>query len=451
MSSRSEQMRSLMAIMVQAVDDIIEAWATEDQGPVDATPSAEIFKARRTILAAMGVITDLVQSAPERLMEICSQFYESRALHVAVQNNVPELLSTASPRDGVSLNQLCATTGMNKQKLARILRCLCTIGVFNEVSHGYFANGKTGDYLAKNPGMKAWIIFLSGTAYTASVHLPETLSHPIKGHSNSPLSTAFQQAQDVKISYFEWLHTPVNQTSDGSPVYRTELSTFNLAMIGGSKALTWSLYEDYPWHKFESATIIDVGGGLGGMCLDLARKYPNMKFIVQDQGPIIEEAQNFWNAEMPEALQNHRTLLMKHDFFLEQPIKGAEIYNLRYILHDWDDEHCILILKALRPALLQRPWQSRLLICDSVMNTTIGQPAIQEGGLGAASSPLPKNWGHAARFAHMRDLNMMTMLNGRERTAQEVAALAEQAGLEVVKIWPCRSLVWITELKASSL
>ena len=81
----------------------------------------------------------------------------------------------------------------------------------------------------------------------------------------------------------------------------------------------------------------------------------------------------------------------------------------------------------------------------------IGQPGIREGGLGAAPSPLPKNWGHAARLAHIRDLAMMTLLNGRERTAEELAALAEQAGLKVVKIWPCRSLIWITELRLDSI
>ncbi|KIK64596.1 hypothetical protein GYMLUDRAFT_981809 [Collybiopsis luxurians FD-317 M1] len=439
MDSRSGQMRSLVAMLVQATEDIIQAWGTEDQRAVDAMPSVEVFQASRTILSTMGVIADIVQSPPARLAEICAQFYESRALHIAVQNNIPSLLSTASQQDGVPLDHLSKKTGMKEHKL-----------VFNETSHGHFTNGKTEEYLAQSEWMKDWIIMLSGIPYTASTQLPHTLIDPVKGHSDSPLDTGFQKALDVRTSFFEWLHTPINQTSGGSPVFRPELSEFNRVMVNSSKALTWQLYEDYPWHEFQNGTIVDVGGGLGGMCLDLARQYPDMKFIVQDQGPIIEEARKFWQTEMPEALEKHRTRLMEHSFFSEQLIKSADIYNLRYILHDWDDENCILILKALRPALVERPRQSRILICDAVMNTTIGQPRIPEGGLGAAPSPLPKNWGHSARFSHMRDLIMMTLFNGRERTAEELAALAEQAGLKVVRIGPCRGLLWITELGVDS-
>ena len=88
---------------------------------------------------------------------------------------------------------------------------------------------------------------------------------------------------------------------------------------------------------------------------------------------------------------------------------------------------------------------SRLLIVDQVMNTTCGSPVIQR-----APPPLPANYGYAWRMAHLRDLNMMTLSNGRERTPEDMVAFAAESGLKVEKIWPCRGYVWITELRKAT-
>lgn len=42
---------------------------------------------------------------------------------------------------------------------------------------------------------------------------------------------------------------------------------------------------------------------------------------------------------------------MGHDFFTEQPVKGAEVYLLKWILHCWSDKYARNILRALIPAL----------------------------------------------------------------------------------------------------
>ena len=41
---------------------------------------------------------------------------------------------------------------------------------------------------------------------------------------------------------------------------------------------------------------------------------------------------------------------MEHNFFTEQPVKGAEVY-FRWILHDWSDEYALRILQSLVPAM----------------------------------------------------------------------------------------------------
>ncbi|TFY67302.1 hypothetical protein EVG20_g3987 [Dentipellis fragilis] len=451
-SAKSEQLRSLIRLLADASESVIQSWEAEEATSTQEQssekvylqgsplPSKELFEARRTVVGAVGMVMDLVQEPQSRLMEICSQYYEARALHIAVEKRVADLLADADPTQGVPLLDLSHQTGIKEQKLGRVLRCLCTVHVFVEVRPDHFANSLTSKSLIGNDFLRAWIMSMGQIQYSSSNKLPEILFDPVRGQSESDLDCAFQEAAGTKLTWWEWLRQPI-QNADGSTGPRPDLEIFNLAMIGGGRVFGPPLYGDYPWATLGPATVVDVGGGIGGMSLDLAKKFPNLKFVVQDRSAVISQARAVWQRELPDALESQRTQLMGHDFFAEQPVKGAEIYNLRYILHDWDDEACVRILSSIRPALVGSP-NSRILVCDQVMNTTCGSPSIS-----SAPAPLLANYGYAVRFAHMRDLNMMAEFNGRERTPEDLQTLAKRAGLQVSKIWPCRGLVWITELR----
>lgn len=160
---------------------------------------------------------------------------------------------------------------------------------------------------------------------------------------------------------------------------------------------------------------------------------------------------------------------MEHDFFKPNPVIGADVYWLRYILcvsifphdvarfqvmlqlqecfllicfsdsHDWSDDYCIQILSAIRPALSS---SSRVLICDQVMNTTNGCEELEP-----APWPLPANYGVYTRYSHQRDLAMMGIINGIERTPAQFKAIVEASGLRMDRIWECRSQVSIVEVR----
>lgn len=85
--------------------------------------------------------------------------------------------------------------------------------------------------------------------------------------------------------------------------------------------------------------------------------------------------------------------------------------------------------------------KSRILICDQVMNTTLGFP-----GIPPAPKPLPANYGYHARYSHHRDLTMATLINGIERTPAQFTAIIERAGLVVNKFIECRSQVSMIEV-----
>lgn len=67
--------------------------------------------------------------------------------------------------------------------------------------------------------------------------------------------------------------------------------------------------------------------------MQLSQLYPQLKFVVQDRGPVLEQAKTeVWPQDNPRALKEGRVSFVEHDFFKPNPVKGADVYWLRYIL-----------------------------------------------------------------------------------------------------------------------
>ncbi|KAL8919606.1 MAG: hypothetical protein Q9172_004909 [Xanthocarpia lactea] len=115
----------------------------------------------------------------------------------------------------------------------------------------------------------------------------------------------------------------------------------------------------FPWKTVHNGLVVDIGGSRGSISIAIAQHFPSLRFVVQDQGEVIEAGRG----QLPPALQT-RVAFAEHDFFKEQPVKGADVYLLRWVLHDWPDNYAVTILKALVPALTNR---SRLCICEHVL------------------------------------------------------------------------------------
>lgn len=100
----------------------------------------------------------------------------------------------------------------------------------------------------------------------------------------------------------------------------------------------------------------------GGFSLQLSKLYPDLNFIIQDRAPVLKQAETeIWPRQHPAALatQGRRVRFQPHDFFEPNPVAHADVYWLRYVLHDWSDEYCVRILAAIKPAMGPR---SRILI-----------------------------------------------------------------------------------------
>lgn len=162
-------------------------------------------------------------------------------------------------------------------------------------------------------------------------------------------------------------------------------------------------------------TGLQIGGSAGHDDIELARHYPNIKFIIQDRGEVVTS----FKAALPSDLDS-RIRFQSHDFMGTQPVHGAEIYFLKHILHDWPDLVSVKILQNIVPAMtpFKNNRGSRLLIMDSVM-PEMGQVPLTIMQLNTAM-----------------DLQMMAALSAKERTMADWEALLKAADhrLRIVNI-----------------
>ncbi|KAL9023044.1 MAG: hypothetical protein Q9180_008420, partial [Flavoplaca navasiana] len=147
------------------------------------------------------------------------------------------------------------------------------------------------------------------------------------------------------------------QNATDLPVFRALANMPDRAMVFAG-AMTWHallpgfspqyLASHFPWGSSgDELTVVDVGGGLGHVSQALVAHNPDSRCIVQDCPEVISQAQE---QDLPPGIRE-RIDFQAHDFFHEQPVKGADVFLLRLVLHDWSDKYAVRIIRALIPAL----------------------------------------------------------------------------------------------------
>ena len=115
----------------------------------------------------------------------------------------------------------------------------------------------------------------------------------------------------------------------------------------------------YDWASLGKGTVVDVGGSHGSLSIAIAQAFPLLRCIVQDRPEVIA----LGPGKLPSNVHG-RINFMAHDFFQEQPVKDANIYILRWILHDWSDTYATRIIQRLIPALRLG---AKLLVLEQVL------------------------------------------------------------------------------------
>lgn len=101
---------------------------------------------------------------------------------------------------------------------------------------------------------------------------------------------------------------------------------FDLGM-GGTEATKPLVEEMFDFSSLpEGSTVVDVGGGRGHLSRRVLQKHPHLRFIVQDLPAVIHGVED-----------TDKVTMMEHDIRRRNPVRGADVYLLRSILHDYPD------------------------------------------------------------------------------------------------------------------
>ncbi|KAI3394966.1 hypothetical protein diail_2024 [Diaporthe ilicicola] len=296
-----------------------------------------------------------------------------------------------------TVTELAAPTGADVVFTARILRFLASHGLVSEVSEDTFEANRLTRTLSVN-GYRAGMNQTFHIIAPAVIKAPDFFKDTGFQNPDNVVKTPFQLVNNTDRPAFEWAHQ-----------HRPDLvAEFGLWMTALRGRTTWLDVLDFEALikanadadvaiNADTPVFVDVGGGIGSQCALFKKKLPHLpgRVILQDLPIVIQHA-------LPtDGVEN-----TAHDFWGEQPVKGARAYYLRTILHDYPDQKCLEILKNIVPAMGPH---SFIIIDDIIIPDTGAHPRTTE-----------------------MDYIMMTTLAAMERTRKQWDDLLSAAGLEVI-------------------
>ncbi|KAK4050384.1 hypothetical protein OIV83_003453 [Microbotryomycetes sp. JL201] len=190
---------------------------------------------------------------------------------------------------------------------------------------------------------------------------------------------------------------------------------------GGIKGVAFEGGFDFQGLK-DGAILVDVGSGVGAASLVLHKVAPHINLILQDRPEVISgETTKTFEGAASTALESGQIKLQEHDFFKPQPIKHADVYFLRAIIHDWPDHDAKTILRHLADAADSN---TQLVVVEHVVKSLAPTESASQSVLIVQSPPIP----------YHLDLQMMCALNAQERTKEHFQDLFKSAGWELKRI-----------------
>jgi hypothetical protein len=320
----------------------------------------------------------------ERLFQAASGYMISAALSVAAKLKIADLLADG-PR---SVADLAEATKSNEDGLYRVLRALVSAGFFTAPGPRTFALSPEVELLRSD---------VPGSIRPMVLWMANALHFEVWSEMSYSVETG-KPAIDMLYG------KPCFEALGGLPEVARE---FNDAMTCFSGSLAPALLEAYDFTG--THTLMDVAGGHGYVLCEVLSRYPEMRGILFDMPGVVDGARS----RIESLNLDGRCQTAAGDFFTEIPA-GADAYYMQHIIHDWDDEPALTILRNCRQALDSHR-NGTLLVMDNVIPET----------------PQP-------HYGKLLDLEMMLMPGGRERTETEFHRLFAEAGFEIARIVPTR-------------
>jgi ubiquinone/menaquinone biosynthesis C-methylase UbiE len=327
-------------------------------------------------------------SSHDQLDGMITGSWVAQAIYAAAKFNIADHLKDGSR----SIDDLAKTTSTDPDALFRLLRALASRGVFVESAPRHFALTPLAEPLQGHvPGSKRALALMSGDEQFRTWAEIE--------YSIQTGKTAFDKVFGKPI--FEYLSE-----------HPDKASIFDSAMVGIHGRESEAVLDAYDFSGM--GTVADIGGGNGSQIIALLQRHANLHAILFDLSHVIQRAADRIQAEC----LGDRCQMIEGNFFKTIPA-GADVYLMRHIIHDWDDEKSLTILRNCYQAMSAN---SKLLIVESV---------------------IPQ--GNDTFNGKFLDLVMLLIPGGKERTEVEYRDLLDEGGFQLKRIVPTGSEVSVIE------
>jgi hypothetical protein len=326
-----------------------------------------------------------IASHCDQLLSLSNQVMVSRALYVAADLELADYLCLP-----LKLEELACRVEVDAQALQRLLRCLIASGVFAYDYNGLICNNEKSIFLQKNhpQTIRPFILHDDPARWDAIGHL---------GYSIKTGKASFDELYET--DYFSYLKNDAvlsNRFDEAMTIISQQEDALIAQII------------DF------AGIVADIGGGKGQLLKRIAEKSNKIaKLILFD----LEQVQD--NV----CLQNELMIQVSGSFFDPLQIK-ADIFILKRILHDWNDEKALQILRNIAMTMDEK---STLYIVDAVVDQCQNKQLILD-----------------------IDLRLLTIFGGQERTQAEFELLCNAAGLQIIAIRELTSISHIIECRKIS-
>jgi O-methyltransferase/methyltransferase family protein len=313
------------------------------------------------------------------LQQMINGYWVTQIIYVAARLGIADLLDDR-PR---AIDVLAKSTGTHEPSLHRLMRALTGLGVFKQAENGEYENTALGCCLVTgSPGaLRARAILTGEEWYKGWGRLLDTVQTG---------ETAFNRVFGQTI--FEYLTANAEVAA-----------LFNEAMASPTEAAARAVSAayDFSWAN----VLVDVGGGTGAFLATILEANPQARGVLFDRQDVATAA----GALLASRGVADRCEVVAGNFFDAVP-SGGDAYILSWIIHDWDDDRCITILKNCRRAIAR---QGRVLVIEQVIPP-----------------------GNEASLSKLMDIHMLALTGGRERREDEYRKLLAAADLRLTRVIP---------------
>ncbi|MEO5569687.1 MAG: methyltransferase [Bacteroidia bacterium] len=326
---------------------------------------------------------------PVQLFQMITGFWASQCLYAAAKLDIADYV-TDIPKH---VNEIAKESGTHPEALYRVMRALASVGVFAEKEQKHFVHTDLSEILKSDlpVSMKYLVLAELGQEHYRGWG---NLVHAVKTGE-----IAFNETEGESVWQYYSKHP-----EDGL--------NFMKAMTGLSEGFNHAVVPSYDWMKFKK--IVDVGGGNGSLLAAILNTNKDAKGILFDEPYVTNKAHEVLSS----GNVTDRVEVIGGNFFQSVP-EGGDAYILKFILHDWNDERALTILKNIHTAMHHH---AKLLIVEGVLLS-----------------------GNEEQLGKLLDINMLVMTGGMERTEEDYRNLLGKSGFKLLKIHPTPSPMNIIE------